>query len=150
MNHGRISPNYSILLYSEHVNIEFTGPQESAFRGKKEGRIYLTTHRMIFNNKNPRDEMQSFSFPFVTLSDVSGILFLFVCFKCCVRVWEGDKQCAFVVYQTKRGDNIVVLFVWLVGIFCFLMLVNVVLFVWFVGIFYILMLVNVFQMSMIT
>lgn len=50
--------------------MEFKGPQEPAFRGTKVGRIYLTTHRMIFNSKSSSDEMQSFSFPFITLSEV--------------------------------------------------------------------------------
>ena len=43
------------------------GPE---FRGEKKGRLYLTTHRMIFNNKKQEDAMKSFSFPFVPLKDV--------------------------------------------------------------------------------
>lgn len=50
--------------------MEFSGQDEPAFRGSKQGRVYLTTHRMIFNNKKASDPMQSFSFPFVTLTDV--------------------------------------------------------------------------------
>ena len=37
--------------------------------GDKSGRLYLTTHRMIFNNKK-EDLLKSFSFPFVALRDV--------------------------------------------------------------------------------
>lgn len=43
------------------------GPQ---FKGQKTGRIYLTTHRMIFNNKKSTEAMMSFSAPFVSLSNV--------------------------------------------------------------------------------
>lgn len=32
--------------------------------------MYLTTHRMIFNAKDRKEKMQSFSFPFVTLSGI--------------------------------------------------------------------------------
>ncbi|XP_019880787.1 WW domain-binding protein 2 isoform X2 [Aethina tumida] len=59
-----------IMLFSEHVQMEWSGQNQSAFRGTKSGRIYLTTHRLIFNNKSPQDELQSFSFPFITLSEV--------------------------------------------------------------------------------
>ena len=34
------------------------------------GRLYLTTHRKIFNNKRSGESLQSFSFPFVALRDV--------------------------------------------------------------------------------
>ena len=40
------------------------------FKGEKKGRLYLTTHRMIFNTKKQDDPMKSFSFPFVALKDV--------------------------------------------------------------------------------
>lgn len=50
--------------------MEFHGQEQPAFIGTKRGRLYLTTHRMIFNAKNLNDEMKSFSFPFVTLSEV--------------------------------------------------------------------------------
>ncbi|CAH0563426.1 unnamed protein product [Brassicogethes aeneus] len=59
-----------ILLFSEHVSIEWSGQNMGAFKGTKSGRIYLTTHRLVFNSKSPNDEMQSFSFPFITLSEV--------------------------------------------------------------------------------
>lgn len=50
--------------------MEFSGQDGNQFKGSKQGRIYLTTHRMIFNNKKPNDSLASFSFPFVVMSDV--------------------------------------------------------------------------------
>jgi len=60
----------AILLFSENVNMEFSGQDAAVFKGTKLGKIYLTTHRMIYNAKNSSDVMQSFSFPFVCLTDV--------------------------------------------------------------------------------
>ncbi|CAH1108489.1 unnamed protein product [Psylliodes chrysocephalus] len=59
-----------ILLYSDGVAVEWSAQQSGAFQGTKKGLIYLTTHRVIFINKSGGDEMLSFSFPFVTLSEV--------------------------------------------------------------------------------
>ncbi|KRG06529.1 WW domain-binding protein 2 isoform X4 [Drosophila mojavensis] len=59
-----------ILLHSDSVSMEFSGQDNDLFRGSKQGRVYLTSHRMIFNSKKPSDVMQSFSAPFVALSDV--------------------------------------------------------------------------------
>lgn len=59
-----------ILLFSDNVIMEFPGRDEGLFKGTKPGRIYLTSHRMIFNGKTASDPLQSFSFPFVSLSDV--------------------------------------------------------------------------------
>ncbi|CAK9806730.1 WW domain-binding protein 2 [Anthophora plagiata] len=59
-----------ILLFCDNVTMEFHGPDQPEFAGIKRGRLYLTTHRMIFNAKDEREKMQSFSFPFVTLSQV--------------------------------------------------------------------------------
>ncbi|XP_033219114.1 WW domain-binding protein 2 isoform X4 [Belonocnema kinseyi] len=59
-----------ILLFCDNVTIEFNGPEQAEFIGSKQGRVYLTTHRMIFNAKDQKEKMQSFSFPFVTLSEV--------------------------------------------------------------------------------
>jgi len=59
-----------ILLFCDNVQMEFAGQEGPEFRGEKKGRLYLTTHRMIFNNKKQEDAMKSFSFPFVTLKDV--------------------------------------------------------------------------------
>jgi len=61
----------SILLFCDNVTMEFSGQDGPEFKGEKKGRLYLTTHRMIFNNKNhANDAMKSFSFPFVALKDV--------------------------------------------------------------------------------
>nr|CAG4650354.1 EOG090X0ADZ [Sida crystallina] len=59
-----------ILLYCDHVNIEFSGQDRAEFKGSKSGRLFLTTHRMIFNNTNAKDPLMSFSFPFCTMKDV--------------------------------------------------------------------------------
>lgn len=50
--------------------MDFNGQDGQVFKGTKQGRVYLTTHRVIFNNKNPSNPMQSFSAPFISLSDV--------------------------------------------------------------------------------
>lgn len=52
--------------------MEFSGQDNAAFKGTKTGKIYLTTHRMIYNTKNFQsdDYLKSFSFPFVCLTDV--------------------------------------------------------------------------------
>jgi len=60
----------SILLFCDNVTMEFSGQDGPEFKGSKQGRLYLTTHRMIFNNKKNEDSMKSFSFPFVALKDV--------------------------------------------------------------------------------
>ncbi|KAK6633193.1 hypothetical protein RUM43_000757 [Polyplax serrata] len=59
-----------IILYSDDVTMEFSGQHQPEFKGTKSGRIYLTTHRMIFNNKKKHDSLQSFSFPFIVMTDV--------------------------------------------------------------------------------
>ncbi|XP_023037564.1 WW domain-binding protein 2 isoform X2 [Drosophila willistoni] len=59
-----------ILLHSDSVTMEFSGQDNGLFKGSKAGRIYLTSHRMIFNNKKSAEPLQSFSAPFVALSDV--------------------------------------------------------------------------------
>lgn len=52
--------------------MDFDGNQAALLKGgSRQGRIYLTTHRMIFNNKKSSDGLQSFSFPFVALSNVN-------------------------------------------------------------------------------
>lgn len=60
----------SILLFCDNVDMEFSGQDSKEFKGSKTGRLYLTTHRMIFNSKKQSDPMQSFSFPFIALKDV--------------------------------------------------------------------------------
>ena len=59
-----------ILLFCDNVTMSFSGLREPAFDGDKSGRLYLTTHRMVFNNKNQKDGMKSFSFPFVAIRNV--------------------------------------------------------------------------------
>jgi len=63
----------SILLFCDNVTMHFSGGQSSSvpeLNGDKSGRLYLTTHRMIFNNKKASDSLKSFSFPFVALRNV--------------------------------------------------------------------------------
>lgn len=60
----------SILLFSDNVTMDFNNQNQPEFKGQKTGRMYLTTHRMIFNNKKATDPMLSFSAPFVALSSV--------------------------------------------------------------------------------
>ncbi|XP_049524074.1 WW domain-binding protein 2-like [Dermacentor silvarum] len=59
-----------ILLYCDGVELTFEGPDAHQFHGTKKGRIYLTTHRMVFTNGNSKDFLQSFSFPFFTVSNL--------------------------------------------------------------------------------
>jgi len=62
----------SILLFCDNVTMHFSGGGNVAALksgGDKSGRLYLTTHRMIFNNKK-EDLLKSFSFPFVALRNV--------------------------------------------------------------------------------
>lgn len=61
---------FRILLFSDNVLMEFAGQDLPMFKNTKQGRIYLTTHRVIFNTKNVKDPMQSFSAPFISMSDV--------------------------------------------------------------------------------
>jgi hypothetical protein len=70
-------------LFCDNVTIEFHGQDQAEFKGSKFGRLYLTTHRMIFNAKELRDKMQSFSFPFVTLNDVSFLYCISIVVKYC-------------------------------------------------------------------
>ncbi|XP_064121734.1 WW domain-binding protein 2-like isoform X2 [Macrobrachium nipponense] len=57
----------SIILFCDHVTMEFGGQLPAEMRGSKTGRLYLTTHRMIFNNKESKDSLQSFAAPFFSL-----------------------------------------------------------------------------------
>jgi len=67
----------SILLFCDNVTMHFSGGSQSNASsvpelkgGDNSGRLYLTTHRMIFNNKKSSASLKSFSFPFVALRDV--------------------------------------------------------------------------------
>lgn len=50
--------------------MHFEGTESKEFGGTKKGRIYLTSHRMIFINKHDGDPMKSFSFPFFSMSSI--------------------------------------------------------------------------------
>lgn len=50
--------------------MDFSGQDGPMLKGTKVGRVYLTTHRVIFNTKSPKDSLQSFSSPFISMSDV--------------------------------------------------------------------------------
>ncbi|KAG1670787.1 WW domain-binding protein 2 [Nymphon striatum] len=56
-----------ILLFCDGVEVAFDGGKEACLKGAKKGRLYLTTHRMVFTNKDAKDTMQSFSFPFFSM-----------------------------------------------------------------------------------
>ncbi|CAG9087657.1 hypothetical protein JYU34_021336 [Plutella xylostella] len=60
-----------IILFSDNVSVEFYGNEKPEFKNAKNGRMYLTTHRMIFNSKSNSDPLRSFSFPFISLEDVN-------------------------------------------------------------------------------
>ncbi|CAD0200709.1 unnamed protein product [Chrysodeixis includens] len=60
-----------IILFSDNVRVEFIGNDTPEFKHEKEGRLYLTTHRMIFNSKSNSDPLRSFSFPFISLDEVT-------------------------------------------------------------------------------
>lgn len=76
---------FSIILFTDAVTIDFHGQDGRAFHGSKVGKLFLTTHRLIFINKSDKDELISFSMPFVTLKDVSifksFLVFTFTQFK---------------------------------------------------------------------
>jgi hypothetical protein len=57
-----------ILIYYDGVEISFD-PEQSVpiLKGNKKGRIYLTSHRVVFINKSQNDVFQSFSMPFMSL-----------------------------------------------------------------------------------
>ncbi|XP_059053741.1 WW domain-binding protein 2 isoform X2 [Achroia grisella] len=71
-DHGvLIHAGEGIILFSDNVTVEFYGNDTAEFKGVKNGRMYLTTHRMIYNSKANTDPMRSFSFPFIALQDVT-------------------------------------------------------------------------------
>lgn len=68
-----------VLLYSgERILIYYDGVEfsvdpdlpNSIFKGHKKGRIYLTSHRVVFINKNQNDTFKSFSMPFYCLRNL--------------------------------------------------------------------------------
>lgn len=56
-----------ILIYYDGVELglEPYTPVELMKGGKRKGRIYLTSHRIVFINKDKSDRLQSFSMPFM-------------------------------------------------------------------------------------
>ncbi|OQV23171.1 putative WW domain-binding protein 2 [Hypsibius exemplaris] len=59
-----------ILLFCDGVEFKLEGNDEAAFKGTKKGRLYLTSHRVIFINKDAREILQSFAVPFNNLGSV--------------------------------------------------------------------------------
>ncbi|XP_077486666.1 WW domain-binding protein 2-like [Amblyomma americanum] len=59
-----------ILLYCDGVQVTFEGADARKFQGTTKGRIYLNTHRVVFVHKYGKDFLQSFSFPFLNISDL--------------------------------------------------------------------------------
>lgn len=60
----------TILLFSEEVKIVFGGQEGAEFLGEKTGKLFLTTHRVIFINNQQNNPIMSFSFVFLTLTTV--------------------------------------------------------------------------------
>lgn len=57
-----------ILIYYDGVELSLEPAQSwPIMKGNKKGRIYLTSHRVVFVNKNANDLFQSFSMPFMHL-----------------------------------------------------------------------------------
>ncbi|CAD5113537.1 DgyrCDS2699 [Dimorphilus gyrociliatus] len=60
-----------ILLFYDGAELKLEGPSNVVpFKGTKKGRIFLTTHRIIFTNNNAKDTLQSFSAAFLSLSEL--------------------------------------------------------------------------------
>ncbi|XP_067945514.1 WW domain-binding protein 2-like [Watersipora subatra] len=59
-----------ILLFTEDVRLALSNSSVPAFKGEKKGKIYLTSHRIIFMNTDQRNALQSFSIPFTCMRDV--------------------------------------------------------------------------------
>ncbi|KAF2343833.1 GRAM domain, partial [Trinorchestia longiramus] len=60
-----------IILYCDHVNMNLSKDVGvSGVSGSKTGRLYLTSHRVIFTNSKDKDPLLSFAAPFCALSKV--------------------------------------------------------------------------------
>ena len=66
--------------------MEFSGQERAEFKGSKTGRLFLTTHRMIFNNQDHKNLLLSFSFPFSAVNDVR--------LGRCHSVWLCNRHCS--------------------------------------------------------
>ncbi|KAK3089283.1 hypothetical protein FSP39_002343 [Pinctada imbricata] len=62
--------SFLILLYCDNVEMAFDGVNIPEFKGSKKGRLFLTTHRVIFTSDSSKDNLQSFSMPFYTMKDI--------------------------------------------------------------------------------
>ncbi|XP_067141488.1 WW domain-binding protein 2-like isoform X1 [Centruroides vittatus] len=56
-----------ILLFCDGVELQFHGEALKQFKGPVKGKLYLTTHRMIFKNDKLQHNLQSFDFPFLSI-----------------------------------------------------------------------------------
>nr|CAG4637224.1 EOG090X0ADZ [Ceriodaphnia reticulata]SVE73095.1 EOG090X0ADZ [Ceriodaphnia reticulata] len=61
-----------ILLFCDNVAMEFSGQDRPEFKGVKSGRLYLTTHRMIFNNLNAKDPLVELEQPMFGSNYIKG------------------------------------------------------------------------------
>nr|CAD2181986.1 unnamed protein product [Meloidogyne enterolobii] len=60
-----------ILLFVREVNLSFDKYTAPEFKGTKKGNLYLTSHRIIFNNvTEPNSNFKSLSMPFVSLRGI--------------------------------------------------------------------------------
>uniref|UniRef100_A0A646QII0 WW domain-binding protein 2 n=1 Tax=Hemiscolopendra marginata TaxID=943146 RepID=A0A646QII0_9MYRI len=59
-----------IMIYADSVELKFDNCNDGRLKGTKKGRLYLTSHRMIFTSTDKCDPLQSFSFPFFLMTNV--------------------------------------------------------------------------------
>lgn len=62
-----------IVNHSKNVTLSFedkTGLNGDIFRGKHKGKVFVTTHRMVFLNDDPRDHLLSFAVAFMYMKDL--------------------------------------------------------------------------------
>ncbi|CAN7939692.1 unnamed protein product, partial [Ixodes hexagonus] len=59
-----------IIIFYDGVSVKFEGADAKSFHGTWKGRIYLTTHRMVFVNTSGKSKLMSFSFPFGHISNL--------------------------------------------------------------------------------
>ncbi|KAK2720066.1 hypothetical protein QYM36_004095 [Artemia franciscana] len=59
-----------VLLLCNNVSLELSDISDKQFKGSRTGRLYLTSHRMIFLNSDSKDALKSMSIPFVTMKGV--------------------------------------------------------------------------------
>lgn len=78
INNSHYGPKGVLLYNGERILIYYDGVELGLepsnpvpiMKQKKKGRIYLTTHRVIFVNKTPAEQLQSFSMPFQNLREL--------------------------------------------------------------------------------